>query len=230
MINEKIRHFVYEIADDISQYSLWQRLTNTEIRKEVSSAKKTIRMLTFINDSLMKIFERQTEKALFLLKIHSAQRRKIKTICEKQAEQVSYLLYKHFEKDKKSYENLDVLMQAIFFPQKQTLKNFPEFIYQIGEYVMKHREHLSQLTLDDIKQGNIDWDVMRIDQKVVKLMKKAREGDDKLEYPPSPLDEYDMQVIESLENLLPEEKKIKSEPVAKKDPLAEKYRPINHNR
>ncbi|OMJ92665.1 hypothetical protein SteCoe_4540 [Stentor coeruleus] len=228
MINEKIRHLAFEIGEDISQYTLWQRLTNSEIRREVSSGNKVILMLTYISENLMKIFGRQTDKALLLLKIHPAQRKKIKTLCEKQAEQISYLLYNHFEKEKKSYENLDVLMQSIFYPQKQPLKNFPDFVFRIGEYVMKHREHLSQLTLDDIKKGNIDWDVMRIDDKVVDLMKKAREGDDKLEYPPSPLDEHDMQIIESLENLLPEEKKSKTAPVAKKDPLAEKYRPINH--
>ena len=225
LINERLRHLGYEVMQDIDQYTIWQRIVDPGIRSEVSSGKKIVKMLAFINDKLMSMFEKQTDKSLYLIKIHPAQRKKIKNICEKQAEQVCYLLYKHFDKENKGYKDLDLLMQLIFYPQKQPTKTFPDFIFQIGEYVMKHREHLSTLTLDDIKNSNIDWDVLRIDPNVVELMKKARE-DQQPVYPPNPLDDSDLSVIENLENILPEERRSKLE----KSPesfLNEKYKPLN---
>lgn len=175
----------------------------------------------------MKLSDSQLEKALYLLKIHPAHRNKIKTICQKQIENVTYLLYKHFEIENKGYKDLDVLMQSLFFPQKQHLQEFPDFVFSIGEYMMKHREHVSTLTLDDIKFANIDWDVTRIDKNVVKLMKTTREGEEVKEFPKHTLDEHDMRIIESLESVLPEERRTKTEPQVKVNPLQEKYKPIN---
>ena len=182
-------------------------------------------MISYINDKLLKMFEKQTEKSLYLIKIHPAQRKKIKTICEKQAEQVSYLLFKHFDKENKGYQDIDVLMQAIFYPQKMKSKSFSDFIFQIGEYTMKHREYLSKLTIDDIKNSDIDWDVLRVDPNVIKLMKKARQLEQPV-FPLSPLDEHDLEVIESLETVLPEERRSKA-PKQKQSSLDEKYKPTN---
>jgi hypothetical protein len=229
MIGERLRVLAYEIAKDIYQYSIWQRISSSEIRAEVASGKKVLKMIAYLNEKMMRLFERQTDKALYLLKIHPAQRKKIKSICEKQAEQVSYLLYKHFEKENKGYTDLDVLMQAIFYPQKQSLKQFPLFVFQIGEYVMKHREYLSCLSLEDIKASNIEWDVMKIDMKVVEMMKKARAQTEPV-YPQSPLDEHDMQIIESLETVLPEERRSTVVKPQRSDPLEEKYKPIHTTR
>jgi hypothetical protein len=225
MINERLRVIAYEILKDIDGYTWWQRVINADIRNEVSSAKKLLKMISYINEKLMQMFERQTDKSLYLIKIHPAQRKKIKSICEKQAEQVSYLLYKHFDKENKGYKDLDTLMQSIFYPHKMQSQNFSNFIFQIGEYTMKHREYLSKLTIDDIKNSDIDWDVMRIDPNVVKIMKKARQGEEPV-YPPSPLDEQDLQIIETLETILPEERRQKSARVTSTI-VDEKYKPIN---
>lgn len=225
MINERLRQIVYEIIKEINQYSLWEKIINRETRKEVKNMKLVMQLVTSVNDKLMKMFEKQTEKSLYMVKIHPAQRKKIKAICEKQAEQTSYLLFKHFDKENKGYVDLDTLMQAIFYPHKMQSNNFSDFIFQIGDYTMKHREYLSELTLEDIKNADIQWDVMRIDPKVVKLMKAARQKEEPV-YPQSPLDEHDLQVIESLETILPEERRPKVQK-AKPHVLTEKYKPIN---
>ena len=211
----------------LKNYSITQKLFNSEIRKECKETKQQLKLIAYLNEKLLKLCEVQTEKALYLLKIHPAQRNKIKVICEKQAQSVTYLLFKHFELENKGYKDLDVLMQSIFFPQKQPLKEFPEFIFLISEYIMKHREYFSHLSLEDIKNANIDWDVMRIDKKVVNLMKQARKGEEVQTYPENTLDENDMAVIQMLESILPEEKRRVVEEKGKSNPLKEKYKPIN---
>lgn len=217
----------YELNLTKKNYSLTQKLFNKEIRQECKEIKQKLKLIAYLNEKLLNLCETQTDKALYLLKIHPAQRNKIKSICEKQAQNVTYSMFKHFELENKGYKDLDVLMQSIFFPQKQPLKEFPEFIFLISEYIMKHREYFSHLSLDDIKNANIDWDVLRIDKKVVDLMKQARNKEEVQTYPQHTLDENDMMVIEMLESILPEEKRRVVEDKGKNNPLKEKYKPIN---
>ena len=227
MISERLRYIAYEITKEIEEYTWWQRLTNGDVRNTVAGGKKVLKMISCMNDKMMKMFEKQTDKSLYLVKLHPAQRKKIKSICEKQAEQVSFLLYNHFERENKGYTDLDVLMQSIFYPQKMQARNFSDFIFQIGEYTMKHREHLSKLSIEDIKNSNIDWDVMRIDPQVVKLMKSVREKEQPVMMP-SPLDEHDLQIIETLETILPEERRAQIPNVKPAvSVFEEKYKPIN---
>lgn len=227
IICERLRVLGYELSLNLNKFSWKERLLDKEAKKEVKEIKHKLKIISYLNEKLLKLCEVQTEKALYLVKIHPSQRNKIKTICEKQAQNVTYVLFKHFEIENKGYTDLDVLMQSIFFPQKKTLKEFPDFVFKIAEYVMKHREHLSHLSLDDIKNSNIDWDVLRIDNKVVKLMKQAREKEEVKEYPEQTLDENDMVVIEMLEQVLPEEKRKVSKESPKTDPLKEKFKPAN---
>jgi hypothetical protein len=227
IICERLRVLGYELTLSIKDYSITQRWLNQKVRKECKEVKQKLKLIAYLNEKLLNLCESQTDKALYLLKVHPAQRNKIKSICEKQAQNVTYLLFKHFELENKGYQDLDVLMQSIFFPQKQPLKEFPEFIFSISEYVMKHREYLSHLSLDDIKNANIDWDVLRIDKKVVKLMKQARNKEEVQSYPQNTLDENDMMVIEMLESILPEEKRKVVEEKTRSNPLKEKYKPID---
>ena len=227
IICERLRVIAYDLNVELSKFSIKDRILDSSVRTEARLIKRDLKLISYLNEKIMKLSDNQLEKALYLLKIHPAHRNKIKTICQKQIENVTYLLYKHFEIDNKGYKDLDVLMQSIFFPQKQNLQEFPDFVFSIGDYLMKHREHLSTLSLDDIKFANIDWDVMRIDRSVVKLMKTAREGEEVKEFPKHTLDEHDMRIIESLESVLPEERRAKAEPQVKVNPLKEKYKPIN---
>jgi hypothetical protein len=227
LICERLRVLAYEMTLHLSKYSLKEKWLNPSIRAECKTLKRDLKLISYLNEKIIKLCDTQLEKALYLLKIHPAHRNKIKSICQKQIENVTYLLFKHFELENKGYQDLDVLMQAMFFPQKQQLKDFPEFVFLIGEYIMKHREYLSTLSLEDIKLADIDWDVLRIDQNTVKLMKKARQGEEVKEFPKHTLDEHDMRIIESLESILPEERRTKSEPQGKINPLKEKYKPIN---
>ena len=56
-------------------------------------------------------------------------------------------------------------------------------------------------------------------------MKKARQLEQPV-FPLSPLDEHDLEVIESLETVLPEERRSKA-PKQKQSSLDEKYKPTN---
>lgn len=211
----------------MGKFTWKQRLFDKEVRKEVKDIKHKIKIISYLNEKLLKLCEVQTDKALYLVKIHPSQRSKIKSICEKQAQNVTYLLFKHFEIENKGYTDLDVLMQNIFFPQKKALKEFPDFVFKISEYVMKHREYISHLSLDDILNSNIDWDVLRIDNKVVKLMKQARENGEVQNYPEQTLDENDMAIIEMLEQVLPEERRKVTKDNQRANPLKEKFKPAN---
>lgn len=226
IVIERLRYIAYEIAQDINQYNFWQRLTNFDIKHHVSNGHRVLKMISYLNQRFMKIFEKQTEKSLSLIKIHPTQMKKIKSICDKQAAQVSSLLYNHFDIENKGYTDIDILMNSIFYPRNQSSHNFPDFVFKIAEYTMKQREYLSHLTLEDIKVSNIEWDAFRVDPEVVKVMKKIRK--DKKSADSSSiqnnLDLEDLAIIETLEKILPDETPSKPPKQSKAIP-DQKYKP-----
>jgi len=226
LMNERLTRIAADIMQEVSKITWKDYLFDSEIRRQTKNSKKVLKFIAFLNEKLKTMFRTQTERSLYRVKVHPSQRRRIKTVCEKQAEQVTYLLYKHFMSDNKEYDQLNPLMQLIFFPQNRKSTQYSSFVFEIAEYVQKHREYLKTLTLEDFQACAIDWDVMRMDKKSIQArMKQQFEFTDELS---TDLTQEDLKIISDLETDLEQEEPTR-EDVPKKPsyPKDEKYKPLN---
>jgi uncharacterized protein YqfB (UPF0267 family) len=203
LINERLLRISYGILDEMKKVTLSQRLFDKDLRRQYKNSHKVLNVVNFLNDRMRESYKLQTEKWLYRIKIHATQRARVKKIIEKHAEQSSYMLYSHFIKKGKVEEDLTALIHTIFFPQKLNHRPYPAFVYQITEYLLKQREYLDTLDLEDFLIANIHWDVYRVDRDKVAYNIHKEEG----AYNPEDnvsLSQDDLKVLEDLEAALPE--------------------------
>lgn len=155
-MTERLMTLNSQVADDIAGVSIWDRLQSSDLNKRVKNSKKIIKTIYHISTKFSDMFKSQTSKNLARIKFPYSHRKRINSICEKQAENISKIFYNHFYTDNRTTENFENVMQAIFFPTMANQNSYAPFVHQFGDYVIKHREYLSTLSLDDFLHCNVD--------------------------------------------------------------------------
>ncbi|CAG9318374.1 unnamed protein product [Blepharisma stoltei] len=225
LVNERLNNICNGIVEDLSHISVFKQIISSQARKRVRSAKTLIRMIQSMISTFEKVAKIETKKNIGRVAIADQNKKRINNLSEKFMEQVTRLFHDHFVINQKSVDGLEELMQKTFFPGSPKSINKP-FVHQIGEYVIKHREYLSTLSINDICLCNIDWNIDRIDKEAVRkkieLLKPEEATIKETEF-----NKEELGIIHNLEEFLPEPKKRSEEPDIKpKRKFDDKYRPI----
>lgn len=166
MINERLIEIGNMIQTELAQLSFKEKIMSSALRRRASNTKKVLQLIQSINEKTMEMIKSLTEKNLYRVKIHPTIRRRIKGICEKQAEQVTFLLYRNVMG--KPDPDLLPIVQSIFFPHKRETRPYQQFTCQMAEYIRTHREYLKTLELEDFSACKVEWDTERMDKAKVK--------------------------------------------------------------
>jgi len=167
-------------------------------------------------------FDENVERWMQDVKIHPFQRKRFLDLAKRHGKVCSFLLTEHFQG--RSNRQLPDVLHSIFFPHRP-YHSYRLFVLQMTEYLGKTREALKSVTIEQFQVCHSIWDIKRIDPKAVQQLrqefasKETPAPDKALELSPQ-----DMETIEELDTILPEEEDVKVQ-VQAPTPRDEKYRP-----
>lgn len=167
-------------------------------------------------------FEENVERWMQDVKIHPFQRRRFLDLAKRHGKVCSFLLTEHFQG--RSYRQLPEVLHSIFFPHRP-YHSYRLFVLQMTDYLSKTREVFKTMTVEQFQVCHSVWDIKCIDPKAVQKLRQEFAAKET----PAPdkafeLSPQDMETIEELDTILPEEDDVKVQVQA---PIQrdEKYRP-----
>jgi len=166
LLSSTLRRIASAVLNDMKDISVFARLTDVKARRKYNDYKKVFKITSLTSNNLKDHFLQMTDNCLTSLKISPVQRKKLEKLTENHAQQIQNLLRGHFEIDKKGREDLEIVVQEIFFPQYKDAVSFRPFVHQMTEYIFKHWEYLKTVSFDDFLYATIDWDVLRMDREL----------------------------------------------------------------
>lgn len=216
LLADRLEQLLRDLTPAVSALS-WFRLDAEakQLRFDQAFCKAMIREL---NDQFIENVQKWMED----VKIHPFQRRRFLDLAKRHGKVCSFLLSEHFQG--RSNRQLPDVLHSIFFPHR-AYHSYRLFVLQMTEYLNKTREAMKSMTLEQFKVCHVLWDIKRIDPQAVQRLreefasKETPAPDKALE-----LSQADMETIEELDTILPEEEDVKVQ-LTTPPSREEKYRP-----